>query len=293
MSCNEMDMKGVGVADALRKISKTFLNHGLENAQADARMLLLGATGRTRHDLMLSPSSPLDDAAVRRLKDFVARRLAGEPATRIVGERAFWTLYLRVTPDVLDPRPDTESLIVASLEAIGTRKEEPLRILDLGTGSGALLLALLSEFPLATGVGIDLSAEACAVARENADRNGLAARADIRQGRWTDGLAGTFDLVVSNPPYIETAEISQLSVEVRQHDPLLALDGGADGLAAYRDITKRLPAVLSRGGVAVLELGFGQGRAVARLAEEAGLSVTGSKSDLGGIERALVLAAPL
>jgi release factor glutamine methyltransferase len=219
----------------------------------------------------------------------VARRLAGEPATRILGARAFWTLDLRVTPDVLDPRPDSETIVIAALEAIATRKDEPLRILDLGTGSGALLLALLSECPQATGVGVDLSQEACAIARENAERNGLAGRAKIVQGSWIGGLTETFDVIVSNPPYIESAVIPGLAQEVHQHDPMLALDGGADGLTAYREIARALPAVLRPGGVAVLELGIGQGPAVAGLAEAAGLSVRGSREDLGGVQRALVL----
>jgi release factor glutamine methyltransferase len=291
MSRGEIDLKGLGVAGALRKISSLFSQRGHDDAEAEARMLLLGATGLTRSDLILAPEQALPEEAAEKLAAFASRRLAGEPATRILGKRAFWTIDLRVTPDVLDPRPDSETIVVAALEAIGPRKGEALRILDLGTGSGALLLALLSECPQATGVGVDLSEEACAIARENADRNGLATRARVVQGCWAEGLQETFDLIVSNPPYIESAVIAGLAHEVRQHDPVLALDGGINGLTAYREIAQALPSILRPGGVAVLELGIGQGPAVARLAERAGLAVRGFRDDLGGVQRALVLGS--
>ncbi len=290
MSAEETDLRGHGLAEALRQISALFRQHALENAESEARMLLLGAAGLARSELILNPGRPLDPEDARRLGSFVNRRLAGEPATRILGARAFWTLDLRVTPDVLDPRPDSETIVSAALEALGPRRNEPFRVLDLGAGSGALLLAVLSECKNATGVGVDLSAQACAVARENAERNGLAGRAQILQGRWTDGLVDMFDLVVSNPPYIETDAIQALSVEVKSHDPRLALDGGADGLACYREIVAALPATLRPQGFAVLELGIGQGPAVASLAVTAGLRVWGSRKDLGGVERAMVFA---
>lgn len=289
MSPDEIDLRGLSLAQALRKISALLSQRAPDDADAEARMLLLGATSLTRSDLILTPEKGLDPDAAQRLAAFVSRRLAGEPATRILGARAFWSLDLRVTPDVLDPRPDSETIVIAALEAIGRRRDAALRILDLGTGSGALLLALLSECSQATGVGVDLSQEACAIARENAIRNGLADRVDIVQGQWANDLTELFDLVVSNPPYIETAQIGGLSDEVRHHDPMLALDGGADGLAAYAEIVLSLRALLKPEGVAVFELGIGQGPDVARLAEDAGLSVCGFRRDLGGIERALVL----
>ncbi|MDB5641749.1 MAG: prmC [Hyphomicrobiales bacterium] len=289
MSDNEIALVGLGLAEACRAISAMFADHGIDGAETDARMLLLGAAECSRTDLILSPHRQLDAEAARKLQGFASRRLAGEPATRILGLRAFWTLDLRVTPDVLDPRPDSETLILASLEALGARKDRELRILDLGTGSGALLLAILSECPRATGIGIDLSQAACAVARENSVLNGLADRARILNGRWFEGLEGDFDLIVSNPPYIESAAIPGLSVEVRQHDPMLALDGGADGLTAYRDILEGLPTILRPGGFAVFELGIGQDLSVKRLAEAAGLRVRAERRDLGGVVRALVL----
>ena len=291
MSTGEIEFQGLTLGEALRVISERLTARSIENAGAEARMLLLAAAALSRSDLIVSPDRRLEAQVAEKLRQWLARRIAGEPATRIVGERHFWTLSLRVTPDVLDPRPDSETIVTAALDALGARTSEPLRILDLGVGSGALLLSVLSECPRATGLGVDLSEAACAVARENAVRNGLENRTQIRQGRWTTGLTETFDLVLSNPPYIESASIDGLSIEVRGHDPKLALDGGADGLNAYRDIVSALGAILSPGGIAVLELGIGQAPAVGGLAEVAGLRVVGSKKDLGGVERALILSS--
>jgi release factor glutamine methyltransferase len=282
-------LTGLGLAEACRKVSRLFTHKQLDSAESDARMLVLAATGYTRTELVLSPDRRLDAGASQNLERLVARRIAGEPVTRILGSRAFWSLDLRVTADVLDPRPDSETIVLAALEALGPRRDTHLRILDLGTGSGALLLALLSECPHATGVGIDLSEAACAVARENAERTALSGRARIAQGCWFEGLSDSFDLVVSNPPYIESADIADLATEVRAHDPMLALDGGVDGLMAYRDIVKGLPSALRLGGIAVLELGAGQEPAVTQLAQAAGLRARGAKADLAGVIRALVL----
>jgi release factor glutamine methyltransferase len=291
VSADEVDLQALTLSEAIRDISHRLAACAVDNVGAEARMLLLGAAGLSRSDLIANPDRRLDRDAAEKLRQWLTRRLAGEPATRIIGERHFWTLSLRVTPDVLDPRPDSETIVSAALDTLGPRTSEPLRILDLGVGSGALLLSMLSGCPLATGVGVDLSEEACAVARDNAVRNGLEARAEIRQGRWTEGLTETFDLVLSNPPYIETATIEDLSVEVRGHDPKLALDGGPDGLDAYRDLASALGGVMRPGAITVLELGIGQGPAVAGLAEAAGLRVVGSKKDFAGVERALILSS--
>jgi release factor glutamine methyltransferase len=229
-----------------------------------------------------------DDA---RLEAFITRRLSGEPVDRIIGRRGFWTLDLRVTSATLSPRPDTEAVVRAGRDIMLARhdKHAHLRILDLGTGTGAILLALLDEFHNATGLGIEISDEALLVARGNAGQTGLSSRAVFQQGDWTAGLTGPFDLIVSNPPYIPTHDIGDLDPEVRDHDPHLALDGGADGLACYRTLLPQIPALLAHGGVAVLEFGQSQGPAVLGIARACGLALVEFRNDLNGIERAVIL----
>lgn len=246
-----------------------------------------GALGRADVD----QRGPLDATARDSLSRYAARRLAGEPVWRILGEREFWGLPFRLAAATLEPRPDTETLVEAAVATLKHRRQEPLAILDLGTGTGCLLIALLSEFPRARGVGVDLSEEACATARGNAARNGVTERAVIRQGTWTQGLTERFDLVVSNPPYIATAEIATLSESVRDHDPHLALDGGADGLACYRELAALLPEALAPGGLAVLEVGAGQALDVVSIMTPAGLRHAGTRRDLGGHERALLFTS--
>lgn len=225
----------------------------------------------------------MGEAAAAGLAQLAARRLAREPVHRILGRRAFWTLDLAITPAVLDPRPDTETLVEAALALAGPRR--PARILDLGTGSGALLCALLVEWPEAIGIGVDRSIEACRVARRNAEVCGLGARALIVAGDWGAGLAGPFDVVVSNPPYIPSDAIRGLDPEVRDHDPALALDGGADGLDAYRAIVPLAARLLGPGGLLAVEVGWTQAADVAELLVRAGLDDVGRRRDLGGRER--------
>jgi release factor glutamine methyltransferase len=193
-----------------------------------------------------------------------------------------------VSPATLIPRADSETLIAAAIAAFPERARVG-RILDLGTGTGALLLAALTEFPAAYGIGVDVAADAAALAARNARANGLASRAMMLCGTWADALAGRFDLVLANPPYIETQAIGGLMPEVAEHEPRAALDGGADGLDAYRAIIAALPALLAPDGVAVLELGQGQAAEVAKLAVASGFPVPGLRQDLGGIARAMVL----
>lgn len=281
--------EGINLADMLRHLSQELAAAKIDQAEAEARRMLLAATNLSRSDFIIKPDRALTAAECHKLDQWLARRSGGEPLTRIIGQRDFWTLNLRVAPDVLDPRADTETIVEIALEILGDARNAPLRILDLGTGSGALLLALLAECKNATGLGIDLSPTACALAQDNAARNDLAARVTVQQGRWADGLSEKFDLIVSNPPYIETATIANLEPEVREHDPVLALDGGADGLAAYREIMCDLPRILAPNGLVILELGIGQAAAVARLAHANDLKIVGLKSDLGGVERALAL----
>ncbi len=226
-----------------------------------------------------------------KLEAFITRRLSGEPVDRIIGHRGFWTLDLKVTPATLSPRSDTETVVRAGRDIMLARhkKHSSLHILDLGTGAGAILLALLDEFPRAAGLGIDISEEALLVARGNAGATGLSSRAIFRQGDWTAGLTGPFDLIVSNPPYIPTPEIAGLDSEVRDHDPHLALDGGEDGLACYRALLPQIPPLLTPGGMVVLEFGQGQGAAVVDIALSCGLSFLEFRNDLNGIERAVIL----
>ena len=235
---------------------------------------------------MTAPDAPLG-ASAERVEAFARRREAGEPLSRIEGRRAFWRYEFAITPDVLDPRADTETLVSAALEAFADRRGEALRVLDFGVGSGAILAALLGEWPNASGLGVDASAAAAAVARGNLDAMGLGERAQVRVGRWGEGIAGGFDVIVSNPPYIPSGDIAGLDREVREHDPLLALDGGPDGLDAYRALGPEFARLLAPAGRFFLEIGAGQGDEVAALLAGAGLAVTQRRRDLGGIERVL------
>jgi release factor glutamine methyltransferase len=239
-----------------------------------------------------------DDAL---LESLIQRRLLGEPVDRIIGKRGFWTLDLYVTPDVLSPRPDTETIVELARDLtrdLVERQPAPSKkptILDLGTGSGAILLALLAEFPQATGIGLDISQAALDVAKRNAELNGLAARAEFIQASWdrtswSDTLNQHFDLVVSNPPYIPTADLAALETEVIAHDPVIALDGGEDGLDPYRLIFAALPKLLKPKGIAVFEIGYGQDKSIPALARQAGLEIIELKPDLSGIPRALALS---
>jgi release factor glutamine methyltransferase len=273
-------------AAALDRVASLLESSGVEEPRRDARALLLAAGELTPADLLLAPHARLTPDARRRLDDFARRRAAREPVTRIVGARGFWTQDLVVAPDVLDPRADTETLVALALDLLRERRNEALAILDLGVGSGAIVCALLSELPKARGVAVDLSGPACAAAAVNLARCGLASRATILRGRWAQALDARFDLVVSNPPYVASGEIASLAPEVRLHDPSLALDGGADGLACYREIVADLPRVLAPRGFCVLEAGAGQAGSIAALFLAAGLEIAEIRKDFSGCERA-------
>ena len=273
--------------DAMARMTRAFAAAGIEDPAIDARLLLCAAARIDHVALIRDPDLPLEEVADA-LEAMGRRRMAREPVTRILGSRGFWSLDLLVRPDVLDPRPDTETLVDAVLDLFGDRQAEPLRLADLGTGSGALACALLDVFEQGTCVAVDLSPAACAAARENLAQCGFGHRGQVRQGSWEAALPGDYDLVVSNPPYIPTGDIPGLDPEVRAHDPLLALDGGPDGLTAYRQIAALLPRLLAPGGAVVLEVGIGQADEVAALLTAAGLRDVGAKSDLGGIARAVI-----
>lgn len=270
---------GESMSAARKAIALVLKRGGIADFTFEARILIEDLAGS---------SDPIDEAAAIRLNDALARRLAGEPLWRVLGAREFWGLSFTLSPGTLEPRPDSETLIEAALSHLAPRRHERLRTLDLGTGTGCLLIATLREFPQATGLGIDLSPDAVATATGNAARNGVAERAAFRQGNWTAGIDERFDLILSNPPYIGSAEIAGLDPNVREHDPLLALDGGPDGLTAYRALAAALPGHLKPGGLAILEIGAGQEEAVVALMRQAGLSHLDSRRDLGGHIRALV-----
>lgn len=263
----------------------------IEGPRAEARLLLGEAMGVPPDSLLRDARAAVPPEAAARFTGLLKRRLAGEPMAHLLGHRGFWTLDLAVSPATLIPRPDSEALVEAALDAFPDR-QAPLRVLDLGTGTGALLLAVLAEYPRGFGIGVDLVPEAAALARANATRNGLADRAAFLAGDWAAAIRGRFDLVLSNPPYIESGAIPALMPEVARFEPASALDGGPDGLDAYRRLTAALPEVLMPSGWAILELGAGQAGAVAALAHAAGLEPGRPRADLGGIARALPLQAP-
>jgi release factor glutamine methyltransferase len=249
--------------------------------------LLAHALGTTPSALARDPARPVDAAAIQAL---VARRAAHEPIALILGKREFWSLDLAVSPATLIPRPDTETLIEAALASFAGR-DPPRRVLDLGTGTGCLLLAALSEFPAAFGVGVDRSFPAVALAKRNAAMLDMSTRADFLCADWASALGGCFDLILSNPPYIPTSQLDGLMPEVARFEPWSALDGGPDGYSAYRRLIPDLARLLTPHGVAVLELGAGQAPMVTRLALDAGFA-SRLHHDLSGIARALVLYSP-
>ncbi len=283
-------------AQALTATVQAFVAAGVDTATEDARLLLRAACGGlSRLDLAMAPDAPLTRADETRLASFAARRANREPVSRILGARGFWSLDLVVAQEVLDPRADTETLIETALRLCGDAP--PRTILDLGSGSGAIVCALLDEWPQARAVAVDLSPHACLATLHNLERCRAADRAFVLRGRWGEALAsGGFDLIVSNPPYIATGDLAGLDPEVRLYDPVLALDGGADGLDAYRAIVGDLPRFAAPGALALFEVGIGQAGDVAALLAERGLAPLGVDRDLGGRERVVAAhwpAAPL
>jgi release factor glutamine methyltransferase len=278
------------VATRLVELAQRLAEAGIDAARSEAWLLLAAATGRERAGLMAGDLEELTVEQEERLEDMVRRRCAREPMAYVLGEKEFWSLPFRVGPAVLIPRPETETVVEAALAQVADRGA-PLRVLDLGTGSGCLLLALLSELPHAQGLGVDLSEPALELASANAEHLGLAARARFEGRDWGAGLDGVFDLIVSNPPYVGAAELAGLEPEVRDFEPQIALIARPDGLAAYRALIPDCARLLAKAGSVALEIGQGQGGAVAKLLADAGLAVVERRPDLAGIERCLIAKA--
>jgi release factor glutamine methyltransferase len=279
------------IDSVLGMISAALTGAGFDEPRRRARRLLAAALRVSAAEVFAGLDRMVTEAESERVAELLRRMLAHEPLSRILGLREFWGLEFVLSADTLDPRPESETVVEAVLASLPER-DRVYRFLDLGTGSGCLLLALLSEFPAATGVGVDRAFGAAAAARHNAERLGFADRAWLAVGDWGTALGGQFDAVVANPPYIAGAEIAGLAREVRDFDPPLALDGGADGLDAYRAIAADLPRLLKSGGFFACEIGHGQDAAVAGIVSGPRLVVDRVVPDLAGIARCVVARQP-
>lgn len=279
---------------ALYRLARTRLTDaGIESAALDSRLLVSHVTGNSLEDIVCRPAATVSDAHVMAMEQALQRRLNGEPVHRIIGARDFFGLRLGMSSDTLEPRPDTEALVelvLPRVQAMAARAGA-CRVLDLGTGTGAILLSLLANVEQASGVMTDISAGALATAAENARNLGLDGRAGTVLSDWFDAVEGRFDVIVSNPPYIPSLDIEALQADVRAFDPLRALDGGPDGLGPYRVIAAGAAAHLEKGGFVAVEIGAGQGPDIARIFGEAGFELSETRSDLGGHERALLFVA--
>ena len=276
------------VETARRMLAARFRAAEIDSAELDARLLIGAALGLDLTGLITSANRTLTTDESDHLESLAARRLDGEPVARILGQKEFWGLPLKLSAATLVPRPDTETVVELALEIVRASSHRPKRIADIGIGTGAILLALLHELPDAFGVGTDISLDALATARRNAADLGLSSRAGFIACSYAAALNGPFELIVSNPPYVRSSDIAGLATEVRDFDPLAALDGGADGLDAYRALIPQAAASLAPGGVLVVEGGRGQAPQVEALMTAAGLAVHyPPKTDLAGIPRAI------
>jgi release factor glutamine methyltransferase len=271
----------------LKEAASRLAEAGIDGAAREARLLLQAAADIPVSTQIAFPERRIDPAALSGFAELVARRTRREPMAHILGRREFWSLTFKVTADTLDPRPDSETLVHAVLDQVPDRSA-PLQLVDFGTGTGCLLLSLLRELPNAMGLAIDASAGALAVAGENARTLGLAERASFRQGNWDDGIDPAFDLVLSNPPYIPSGDIAALQPEVASFEPRLALDGGADGLEAYRCLAPAAARLLAPDGLAAFEVGSGQANSVIAIGRAAGLRHIATASDLGAMQRCVL-----
>jgi len=275
------------IQSILADMRNAFRATGLDTPELDARLLVEAALGMTQTDLLTKADQEITPVQENALEAMTLRRLQREPVSRILGVRSFWKADFKISPATLDPRADSETLVDAVLAHVD--KAQPIAILDLGTGTGCLLLSLLQELPQATGTGIDISAEAIEIAQQNAESLGLACRTNFMKIDWKEiNDVKMYDVVISNPPYIALPEIAGLEPEVREYDPITALSGGADGLACYRDIAALLPRLLAKDGTLFLEIGASQAASVKGILGKAGLSVLQTLTDLAGHDRCLV-----
>tara|TARA_B100001540_G_scaffold291344_1_gene288782 strand:- start:26 stop:904 length:879 start_codon:yes stop_codon:yes gene_type:complete len=277
--------------EAFQILVRELICFGFESAHLDARLLLGKAFGISPETFLLKPDEEVNPDKISTLNSIISRRLAHEPMAYIIGNKEFWSLNFLVNKAVLIPRPETETIIECVIGRILNRKSN-FQILDLGTGSGCVLLALLNEFVHASGVGIDVSSEAIAVAQRNALRNGLEHRSVFKQGNWEgnfDNFLGGYRVVVSNPPYIPTGDIEKLDKEVTNYEPLQSIDGGKDGLRAYRHILEKLPILLNKDGFAVFEIGFGQVAPLKKIVEKSEFKILEIREDLASISRVMII----
>jgi release factor glutamine methyltransferase len=270
---------------AWRKVRDRFRAAGIDTAELDARLLAQTALGTDPMGLVRREREPMPADAAARLNALMQRRLVGEPISRIVGEKEFWSLKFAVNEATLVPRPETEQLVGEAIGFLETRKGQ--RFLDLGTGSGAIAISIAVGLPRATGIATDISTAAIEAAKINATRHGVGGRLEFRQGTWWQAVPHTemFDLIVSNPPYIATAQIEELPKDVRAFDPRPALDGGWDGVEAFRAIASQAARRLLRGGEILLEVGYNQGDVVQKMFLRAGFAAAEIIKDLNGLDR--------
>ncbi len=286
-------IKAAPISDILPRLTHAFNTAGIETANLDARLLVQHVAKLTHSEFIQHKALILSDTQSETLSDLVHRRLKREPISRILGQSEFWSLPFLISKDTLDPRPDTETLIEHALEKIGPRKNEPLRLLDLGTGSGCILLSLLHELPFATGVGADINPGALEIAQKNASHLGLDRRVEFKKSDWFSTIEGKFDCILSNPPYIPESELDELMPEVRHFDPALALNGGETGLEPYEIIFERAKEYLAPSSLLLLEFGQKQDTQLVEMLNKSNLKPYilnhDLKSDLAGITRTLAV----
>ena len=288
-------LNGLSVDAARRDVAARFKSTGLDSPELDTR-LLIGAVLKLDHTaLSIQASRIVTRGEAETIERYILRRIAREPVARILGRKEFWGLDFQVSSATLVPRPDTETVVSAALEFLQSQHKlaSDIRIADIGTGSGAILLALLSECPTSRGIGTDISADALAIASINAENLGLAERSEFMQSDYAATLRGPFDLIVSNPPYIPSDDIDKLEIDVRDHDPRLALNGGKDGLDAYRVIAPQAARLLVAGGALIVEAGHNQAADIGKIMDASGLTVQAPpRTDLGGIHRVVTGQKP-